>query len=113
MTTRVITLWRVYVMSLTTSVSTMRSLIEIMFILKGLNPNLAGRMINRILHSWSFHMEFINSQISYEMTTRLRYSINQRAMVGQGHSPEYIVNQEYSQYLSDLGVKSDKVNTGS
>ena len=33
MTTRVITLWRVYVTSLTTSVSTMRFLAEIMLIL--------------------------------------------------------------------------------
>ena len=36
MTTLVITLWRVYVTSLTTSVSTMRSLIEIMFILEAI-----------------------------------------------------------------------------
>ena len=34
MTTRVITLWRVFVTSFATSVSTMRFLIEIMFILK-------------------------------------------------------------------------------
>ena len=34
MTTRVITLWRVHVTSLTTSVSTMRFLLEILFILK-------------------------------------------------------------------------------
>ena len=59
MTTRVITLWRVHVMSLTTSVSTMRFLLEILSILKAINPILKGHMINRILHSWSFHMKFI------------------------------------------------------
>ena len=59
MTTRVIALWRVYVTSLTTSVSTMRYLIELMFILKGINPILKGQMINRILHLWSFHMKFM------------------------------------------------------
>ena len=53
--TRVITLWRVYVTSLTTSVSTMRFLMEIMSILN----TVEGHMINRILHSWSFHMEFM------------------------------------------------------
>ena len=36
MTTRVITLWRVFVTSLTTFVSTMRFLIKIMFILKAI-----------------------------------------------------------------------------
>ena len=35
MTTRVITLWRVHVTSLTTSVSTIRYLAEIMFIFEG------------------------------------------------------------------------------
>ena len=50
-TTRVKTLWRVLIMSLTTSMSTMRFLIDIMFILES---------------------RFINS---YNMTTRVRSSI--------------------------------------
>ena len=59
MPTRVITLWRVNVTAFTTYVSTMRFLTEIMFIFKAINSNLKGHMINRILHSWSFHMEFM------------------------------------------------------
>ena len=59
MTTREITLWRVHVTSLTMFVSTMRFLIEIMFILKAIKSVLKGQMINRILHSWSFLMKFM------------------------------------------------------
>ena len=55
MTTR----WRVYVTSLTTFMSAMRFLIEIMFTLKAINLILKGHMINRILHSLSFHMKFV------------------------------------------------------
>ena len=33
-------------------------------------------MINRILHSWSFHMEFMKlAEGSYEMTTRVNSSV--------------------------------------
>ena len=42
MTTRVITLWHVHVTSLTTSVSTMRFLVELMPILKEIKSNLKG-----------------------------------------------------------------------
>ena len=42
MTTRVITLWRVHVTSLTTSVSTMRFLTEILFILKAIKFHFKG-----------------------------------------------------------------------
>ena len=42
MTTRVITLWRVHLTSLTTSMSTICFLIEIMFILKKINSNSKG-----------------------------------------------------------------------
>ena len=59
MTTRVMTLWRVHVTSLTTSVSKMRFLIEIMFILKAIKNILMVYMINRILHSLSFNMNFM------------------------------------------------------
>ena len=59
MTTHVITLWHVNVTSLKLSVSAMRFLIEIMFNMKAINPILKGHMINRILHSGSFHMKFM------------------------------------------------------
>ena len=39
MTTRVVTLWRVHVTSVTTSVSKMRFLIEIMFMLKAIKSS--------------------------------------------------------------------------
>ena len=59
MTTRVITLWRVYVTPLTTSVSAVRFLAEIMFILKAIKSLLKGHIINTILHLWSFHINLI------------------------------------------------------
>ena len=40
-------------------VSTTGFLIEIMFILKVVKSLYNGFMINRILHSWSFHMKFM------------------------------------------------------
>ena len=61
MATCVIILWRVDVTSLTTSVSTMHFLAEIMLILRAIKSNLKGYMIDRILHSWPFHMKFMNS----------------------------------------------------
>ena len=33
--------------------------IEILFILKAIKSHFKGHMINRILHSWSFHMKFM------------------------------------------------------
>ena len=53
MTTCVITLWPIQVMLLTTSVSTVPFLLEIN--LKAVGSQLKGHIINRILHSWSFH----------------------------------------------------------
>ena len=70
MTTRVMTLLRVHVTSLTTFIST----IEIVFILKAMKSHFEGHMINRILHSWSFHMNFM--KLLYEMTTRVRFFIS-------------------------------------
>ena len=52
MTTLVITLLREHLTSLTMSVSTMRFHIQLIFIFN-------GHMINRILHSWSFHTTFM------------------------------------------------------
>ena len=59
MTTRVITFWRLDVTSLTTSVSTMRFLLEILPILTAMKSNYKGPYDKRILHSWSFHMKFL------------------------------------------------------
>ena len=59
MTTRVVTLRRVHVTSLTTSVSTMLFFIEINFNLNAIKSRFKGHMINRILHEWSFHMKFM------------------------------------------------------
>ena len=61
MTTCVITLWRERVTSLITSVPTMRFLLEILSVLKAIQSNLIlkGHMINRILHSWSIHMNIM------------------------------------------------------
>ena len=58
MTTCVISLWREEVTSLTTSLSTMCFLVN-MFNLKAIKSNFKGHIINRILHSWSFHMKFM------------------------------------------------------
>ena len=61
MTSCVITLWYVDVTSLTTSVSAMDFLAEIILILSAIKLHVKGHMINRILHSWSFHEAgFIN-----------------------------------------------------
>ena len=63
MTTRVITLWHVHVASLTTSMSTMRFLIEIMFILKAIKSHCKGSYdhpnLTLVVISWSFHMKFM------------------------------------------------------
>ena len=55
----VIILWRVDVTSLTTFVSPMRFLAEIMLILWAIKSQLKGHILNRILHSWSFHIKFM------------------------------------------------------
>ena len=65
-TTRIIILWPVHVTSLTTSLSTMRFLTEIMFILKVIKSPFKGHMIHRILSSWSFHVKFIKlAEVSF------------------------------------------------
>ena len=46
-------------MSLTTSVSAMGFLIEMMFSLRVIKHFKAGHMINRILHLLSFHIKFM------------------------------------------------------
>ena len=46
-------------MSLTTFMSTMHLLIEIMLILKAIKSYLEGHMINRILHLWSIKTKFM------------------------------------------------------
>ena len=64
MTIRAITLGPERVTSLTTFMSTMRFLIEKMFILKAIKYHFKGHMINRILHSWSFHMKYMKLAVS-------------------------------------------------
>ena len=59
MTTRVITLLREHVTSLTTSVTTMQIFIENMSTSKAMKSYFKSHMIKRILHSLSFHMKFI------------------------------------------------------
>ena len=59
MTTRVITLWCVDITSLTTSMSTMRFLAEILLLLWAFKSHLKDHMINKILHLWSFHIKFM------------------------------------------------------
>ena len=68
MTTRVITFWRVYVASLTTYVSTMRFVTELMFILKAMKSRLKGPYDkkNLTLVVISFHMEFMKlAEVSF------------------------------------------------
>ena len=60
MTTRVITLWRVHVTLLTTSMSTMHFLIEIKLILKTIESSLKGSYGKQtVLHSSSFHIKYM------------------------------------------------------
>ena len=59
MTTRVITLLRIYVILLTTSLSITHFHAEIMFILKTIKSHFKGSYENRILQSYSFHMKFM------------------------------------------------------
>ena len=66
MTTRIITLWREDVSSLTTSVSTVRFLPEILSVLKAIKSHFEG----------SYDKQNLTLVvISYEMTTRVRSSI--------------------------------------
>ena len=60
MNTRVITLWRIDVTSLTTSESTMHFLAEKTVNFAGNQITfINGHMINRILHLWLLHMKFM------------------------------------------------------
>ena len=59
MTTRVLTLLREYVTSLTTSVTTMLIFIGNISTSKAIKSYFKSHMIKRILHSWSFHTKFI------------------------------------------------------
>ena len=77
MTTRVITLCRVDVTSMTTSLSTMRFRIEIMFILKTIKSYFKGSYDKQNLTLVVISYEMITRRrlVSYEMTTSVRYSI--------------------------------------
>ena len=90
MTTRVITLWHVDVMSLTTSLSAMRFLLEILSILEAIKPSFKGpydkQNLTLVVISYKIcetRQRFI-SLISYEMTTCVRSSIYVMGMVLAG-----------------------------
>ena len=82
MTTRVLTLWRVHVTSLTTSVLTMRFLIEIMFILKPIKSHFKGSYNKQNLTL------VIISYETYETRRRLAVSFNSNEMITRGSSPK-------------------------
>ena len=73
MTTRIITRWRVDITSLTTSMSTMRFLIEIIFILKAIKSHLKGSYDKQYLHFYTHQRPVILN--SFEMTASLRSSV--------------------------------------
>ena len=75
MTTRVITLWRVYVTPLTTSVSTKHLLIEIMFILNAIKSHFKWSYDQQNLTTVVILYEIYETSLSYEMTTRVKSSI--------------------------------------
>ena len=81
MTIRVITFWRVSVASLTTSVSIMRFLIKILFILNAIKSHFKGSYDKQILtlvvilYEISETCRRLMSYISYEMTIRVRPSM--------------------------------------
>ena len=81
MTIRVITLWCEDVTSLTTSVSTMRFLLEVLPILKAIKSHFKGSYDKQNLTLVAISYEIYETRrmlvslISYEMTTRVRSSI--------------------------------------
>ena len=81
MTTRVITLWRIFVTSLTTSVSTMRFVNEKLFILKAIKFNFKRsydkQNLTLVVISYETYetRQRLVSYISYQMSTRVRFSI--------------------------------------
>ena len=66
MTTRVLTLSAGTSNVMTMSVTTMHFSVEILSILKAKKALLKGHMINRILHSWSFHMNIKLAEGSFD-----------------------------------------------
>ena len=85
MTTRVITLWRVDVTSLTTCTSTMRFLLEILTILKAIKSDFEGsydkQNLTLVVISYEIYetRRRLVSYISYKMTTCVRSSISAQA----------------------------------
>ena len=80
MTTRVITLWRMHVTSLTSSISAMHFLTDVMFIVKAMKyhfkesydkQNLACLFISYEINETS---QRLFSLISYEMIMRVKFS---------------------------------------
>ena len=70
MATDVITLWRIYIILLTRSVSTMHSVIEIMFTLKAIESHYKGSY-----EKWNLTHVVVSYEI-YEITTCVRFSVS-------------------------------------
>ena len=64
MITHVKTRWCIQVTSLTTSMSAVHFLNEVIFILKVIKCHFKGSYDNRILHSWSFPINFMKRALS-------------------------------------------------
>ena len=79
MTARVITLWRIDVTSLTTSMSTVGSLNEIMFILKGIKSQ-----FNRSYDKQNLTLVVISYEI-YETRQSVRFSIYAQYLLNKFH----------------------------
>ena len=77
MTTRVITLWRVSVTSLTTSVSTMHFLIEIMFILKAKESHFEGSYAKQNISLVVISYEIYETSIQNDHECKILYVSDQ------------------------------------
>ena len=73
MTTRVITLWRVDVMSFATPVSTMRFLLEILSILKAIKFNFKGSYDKQNLTLVVFSYEIYETHVIYDHSCKILY----------------------------------------
>ena len=98
---RVITLWRVHVTSLTTSVSTM-------FILKAIISILKGHMINRILHSWPFYMKFMKLAKSSFHKFHMKWPLVLDLLLMITYAPVFILQQ----YIRGNTLLAERLSAG-
>ena len=98
----VITLWRDNVRSLTTSVSTMRFLLELLPISKAIKSSFKGsydkQNLTIVVISYEIYetRQRLVSQISYEMTTRVRSSISITDNIRKSHIFCYVMDHHIS-----------------